>query len=591
LAWVAWGIAAIGSLAKRRTGWRSVAVLLFAPLLSLLLAAPQLVPAASAHADSRRHVLGLAPGSVAADSFAPRRWPELVLPHLYGQPGPFAPDGSWARPSFGWLRYEVNLNFGTLALVLLTLGVAGSRMRPWTLGLLAAVAAAAWPAGIAGLSRLVPPLAGFRYAIKLLVLAQLAATPLIARGLAAARRRPTAFRRRAATIGLTMILLSGPLTFTGGAQDVLGRLFPASAANLHLPGVAESVAASVRFDLASGIVPLIVAAAAPRYLLLPALAVQLLAGSSSMMMWDNAAHYAQAPPLLAKLGRDRRIVEDIPFRFDRLHESGDPALAPPVRRARLGFAQLWRFYGAPFGVSYRGVTGPDGMEPWWVADCARRFAATPAGARAHAARQLGAAWILASESLPAGNDIEYVETETVLGEPLALHRLRRPPPAAWLAQREVYSPWRRGGWALLLDPDIEPGRDAVLIGASTGRRHGTGRVQVLRRDASSWTVRTTTPSDGLLVIDQAFSHGWQADIDGKPARPELVNLWQIGVRVPKGIHTVRFIMGRAPLRTGLMLALLGILVSVLLAARRPTTADRTPSCGPEPTPRATPPGP
>ncbi len=592
LAWIAWGIAAVGSLPAHRSGWRTVATLLVAPLLAVLLAAPQLAPAASAYADSRRHVLGLAQGSIAADAFTPRRWPEIVLPHLYGSPGPFAPDGFWARPSFGWLRYEVNLNVGTIALVLLTFGIGASRVRPWAVALLAAVAAAACPAAIAGLAGIVPPVAGFRYAIKLLVLAQLAAAPLIARGFAAARRRRASFRRRAVAVAVAMLLLAGPLAFPDGARDVLGFALPASAGNLRLPGVTDSVAASVRRDLATGVIPLIVAAVAPRYLILPALVAQLLVGGSSMLMWDDSARYTDPPPVVADLGSDRRVLEDIAFQFDRLHDSGDPVLPAPTRRTRLGFAQLWRFYGAPWGVSYRGVFGPDGMEPWWVADCARRLAATRPEARAHAARQLGAAWILAAVRLPASEDVEAVESRTVMGEPLVLHRLRRPPPAAWLARREVSSPWRRGGWELLLDPGLEPGRDAVVSGRPSGRRvHAAGQVEVLQRSASSWTVSVMTSSDGLLVIDQAFSHAWRADVDGAPARPELVNLWQLGVRVPPGTHTVRVTANRAPLRMGLLLLLLGALLSALLAGRRSTTADRTPSCGEEPTPRATLPAP
>ncbi|HHQ48524.1 MAG TPA: hypothetical protein ENK19_06530, partial [Acidobacteria bacterium] len=342
LSWIAWGL----TLSAGNSWNRPVAIrrlgLLAAPLLSVALAAPLLLPAAAVHAGSERRMLGLRPGSVAADAFLPRRWLEPLLPHLFGTPGPFAPDGAWAEPSFGWLRYEVNLHLGTVALVLLLLGGWSRRNRPWTATAVAAVVLAASPALIHLVGRVVPLAGELRYGIKFLVLAHLALVPVIARAAAAARRRPGGFRRRAVATGAVLLALGLPLATPPSARTVLSALYPASAGNLAEPGVAESVAASVRRDLAVELVPLAAAAVAPAALVLPALAVQLSLGGGSMLIWDDSERYLEPPPLAARLGADRRLAEGIAFPFDRLHRPLAPGVPAPVARARTGAAQLWR---------------------------------------------------------------------------------------------------------------------------------------------------------------------------------------------------------------------------------------------------------
>ncbi len=584
LSWMLWAVVLLsGGVGGNREHPGRRAGLLAAPLLALLLAAPVLLPAAAIRAESRRHVIGLPEGSAGADAFRPLRWPELLLPHLHGAPGPFAPDGFWARPTFGWLRYEVNLHLGTLALVLVFMGMRGRKSRIWTVTTAGAAFLAASAGLLERLAQVVPAAGELRYVIKFLLLAHLALAPLVARGAVEALRHRKRFRRVSAGAAAVLLVLAVPLSTPGGARRLLSRLAPASRANLEAPGVARSVAASVRRDLATGLLPLAAAAVAPRLLLLPALALQLAAGGASMLIWDTPGPYLEPPPLASRLGDDTRVLEAVGFRFDTLHTSGDPELAAPVRRARLGAAQLWRYYGGLHGLRYRGAVGPDGMEPWWVADAARRLRASPPAAVAHAARHLGAAWILHHEELPGSPDVTATESLEVLGEPVVLHRLARPVPAAWLAAREITAASRDAGWQLLLDPSVEPGRDAVTPGRVPGlRNRGGGTVTVELRRPDRWRLVTRVAGEGLLVLDQAYSDLWRVTVDGHDVEPVLVNLWQLGIRVPAGEHRIEAWWSRGPFARGVLLAIPGLALTLLLLVlpsrgRRPPTGGEVPT--------------
>ncbi len=568
---------------------RAVATACLTPLLAAGFAAPLIVPALAAFATSRRSSIGLPPGSFAADAFLPRRWPELLLPHLYGRPGWLAPDGFWAAPSFGWIRYELNLHLGTVALVLILLAVATRRGRRWLLLAAAAALVAASPRALEHAADWVPGLGVVRYAIKALVLSHLALIPAVAAGAVLAARRRRTFRAIALVIALPMVaalILSGSPAMV---RRTLSALFPASAADLAAPGVAEHVAAAVRRDALAQLLPLAAAAAAPGLLLVPALAAQLAVEGSSTIMWDDWRVYRSSPQLAHAVAGDPRLVVLLTQGPSGLR-AAPTALSSPRFCTRLAWRQLQRYYGELYGVSYRGTVGPDGMEPWWTADCAARLRGSPGDLIPHLARQLGAAWILSSTPMPPTPDIVATTPYHQPADTIFLHRLASPPPAAWLAERTVTVPWRDGAWAQLADPATEPGRDAVLLGpAPETRRLAGGSATVIRSEPGAWTVDVQSAAPGLLVIDQSYSPSWTALVDGAPTTTELVNLWQLGVALPEGgRHRVQIEVSPRPFHTGLLVAGGAGLAALLLLLSGAREGRRSPTYGAEPTPPATP---
>lgn len=77
-------------------------------------------------------------------------------------------------------------------------------------------------------------------------------------------------------------------------------------------------------------------------------------------------------------------------------------------------------------------------------------------------------------------------------------------------------------------------------------------------------------SPGVLVVNEAWSRGWSASIDGVPAEVIIANHAVLGLHVPAGTHSVRFEYSTPGLQVGLLLSVLsGLLLLAWTVARRP----------------------
>ncbi len=215
-------------------------------------------------AGSWRSEAGTSAAAVEADSFAPRRWPELLLPRLYGRPSPALPGGFWAASSFPWQRYLLDLHLGSIPLLLLLLSRRRKEARPWLLAAGVLVLLAAFPPLLLVLRRWLPFLRLLRFAIKCLIPAAVVLAPAVALGARTALERPGSFRKGALVLALPLLLLLVPALWPGLLRTLLGGIFPASAANLALPGVCRAVARDLRLDLVVALFPLAAAAWSPR---------------------------------------------------------------------------------------------------------------------------------------------------------------------------------------------------------------------------------------------------------------------------------------------------------------------------------------
>ena len=585
---VAWGAWLLLLLAYRRSGWRWS---LAAPFLAAALAAPVLLPGIELARDSWRVRTGTTAAAVAADAFAPRRWPELVLPRLYGDPVPELPGGFWARPSFPWLRYEVDLHVGTIALLLLGLAAGRREARPWLLLTGGLVLLAALPEITVALRRIAPPLRFFRFSIKYLVPAAVTAAPLVALGAARAMEEPGTVRRRALMLAAALAPLAVLAADRGLLTAALGRLYPASAVNLALPGVAAAVARGLALDLATAIVPLLLVALSPRRLLLPALALQLLCGGAWALHWDDWSVWRSPPELARRLGPGATVVDLQRFGSpSRPAEAGEAA--DPVRRHYRGLrAALATHYGTLYGIAYRGVTGPDGTEPEWMHRLALRFRhATPARAL-RAARHVGASWVLLDRVPPPG---PWTAIAVSAGPWRTVAcRFATPLPGAWFPRTVLQLSTEDAVWAFLTDPASAPGETVAVLGHGPAiREQAAGRCRVLAHRPGAWRLETDTPGGGLLVLDAADSRTWRArTASGRTLPTRRVNGILLGVEVPAGRRTVTVEADARPFLTGVAIALGALLLTALLAAGAPTRGRRTPTGGAAPTRQANPPAP
>ena len=74
---------------------------------------------------------------------------------------------------------------------------------------------------------------------------------------------------------------------------------------------------------------------------------------------------------------------------------------------------------------------------------------------------------------------------------------------------------------------------------------------------------------GVVILSDSYYPGWQATVDGEPARIYAANHLFRGVEVGAGVHEVRFIYRPSSIRIGAGLSFVGVivLVALFIAAR------------------------
>jgi hypothetical protein len=115
---------------------------------------------------------------------------------------------------------------------------------------------------------------------------------------------------------------------------------------------------------------------------------------------------------------------------------------------------------------------------------------------------------------------------------------------------------------------IDPHRTAVgvesdLAGVTLPPGSRAGRAEVVLAQPDAIDVRAEGP--GLLVLTDAWDPGWEASLDGAPARVLRVNHGEMALVLPEGRHRVVFAYRPEGLRAGLGLSAVGAAALVLLA--------------------------
>jgi len=83
---------------------------------------------------------------------------------------------------------------------------------------------------------------------------------------------------------------------------------------------------------------------------------------------------------------------------------------------------------------------------------------------------------------------------------------------------------------------------------------------LLARGANSLSLHVQAPSDGWLVVNEAYFPGWVAEVDGVSTPVYRVDGWVRGLRIPKGSHRVDLVF-----RPIAWIVLASLAVSVWLA--------------------------
>ena len=156
---------------------------------------------------------------------------------------------------------------------------------------------------------------------------------------------------------------------------------------------------------------------------------------------------------------------------------------------------------------------------------------------------------------------------------LRFHRRDTHLPRAFVAPETVVAD---DPWPLLLDPEFDPRRTAVVSGLNAHKYAGTGPVGATDVSVThSWNrieVRVRSDENGRLVLLEPYDARWSFSGDGGESYLPVhrANGLFMGVSLPKGEHTLIFRYREPALLAGSVIAGAALVALIFLALRKPS---------------------
>jgi hypothetical protein len=593
---------------------RVLATLCVAGVLAALLAGAQLLPTAELAARSSRAVLSY--GTVLSGAFHPVDAARFVCPELFGTP--LTGDewsGLFPRGDGFYMRNQLNSVFAGTPIFLLALwGMTSARTRrraaPFT-ALFVVSVLLAFGSPLARLAYEVLP--GFKFARidrlgQLVVLAQLVPAALAASELT----RPGGAGRR--FFGALVLLAAAGVFFAIPAlAPELPRWLGADTA--RLPGgvldaeraafVVTRVRTAVLFAAGAGVAFLLPASRVAAALPLALAIVQLFLFAAPYrgdrppdQVFRETAGIARLRGILdegdAGGGRFLRFGRDAPTRSYALSNVLPPSTNVPFRLRDLqGYNAL---ADRRLGEALESALGEDLFSHGiWSG---RRIVAPqrPSSLEHSLLDILSVRAVVSGAPLVPIGAAGWISTPTpgfaLARNTQALPRVRLGVPVGEISEEEMAArrkagyldrfgvevPWTPPEGAPRRRPRPQPsaaGDDGQALATEPPNpetAEGGTTAGGVRGVVESWNeivVRAETPVEAILVVADSYDPGWKATVDGEPA--EILPAYGLirGVALPPGSHEVRMVYRPGSLQRGVVLSLLGLVLSgAAIVARR-----------------------
>jgi hypothetical protein len=305
-------------------------------------------------------------------------------------------------------------------------------------------------------------------------------------------------------------------------------------------------------------------------------AVDLLAANVRLNPTLPAAWYSEPSPLVRtvrEIDPDGRVyVSPRPDRFSLRQDAADPPGTVGFRwdRRSLRFAT-----GLPAGIRLAYDLNVDQLQPAASTVAARQMAAAESTEARLRLWRLAATRFVASYhemDHPALRAVDAIRGES--SHPLLLYEILETLPRARVVGEARAGTSLVGDLAAIAEGSVDPARCVLLPGLPASAGPGTPQIsaaRILRDDPVDQLVETDADFDGWLVVADTFFPGWHAEVDGSIAVIEPAYGWFRAVRVPAGVHRVRFQYRPASWRWGSALSgagWLGVALAAVAGRRR-----------------------
>ncbi len=146
-------------------------------------------------------------------------------------------------------------------------------------------------------------------------------------------------------------------------------------------------------------------------------------------------------------------------------------------------------------------------------------------------------------------------------------------PRAFLVNNWQWHPDAATSVAAMGEEGFDPRATAVLVGSpspfvvgdsSPADGDESPTTNITRYAPERIVVETSSQTDSLLLLTEAYYPGWQATVDGEPAAIYQADGYFQGVFVPAGSHEVQFVFAPESVEYGRVLSLLALAVWVVL---------------------------
>jgi hypothetical protein len=165
-----------------------------------------------------------------------------------------------------------------------------------------------------------------------------------------------------------------------------------------------------------------------------------------------------------------------------------------------------------------------------------------------------------AQVFPSGDAAENETRVYATGDPF---------PRAWVVHAIEVIPDEETALARLRADEFDLRQVAVVAEPPGGDLSGSAdgsTAQLTGFAPSELSVEVDAAGDGLLVLSEVHYPGWQASVDGKPARLVQTNVLLRGIPVPEGRHTVRVWYQPTSVRLGWVISGLALILIGAVAA-------------------------